>query len=271
MHESLSHALDIAVLTDPGLVRRQNEDAVFANPNLGVAILADGMGGHCAGEVASRLAIMQISAELESRLAPKATGMFGGTAGDTALRDAVQAGNAAIYQAATSQPSLFGMGTTLVAAVFCNNKVAIAHVGDSRAYRLRVGELSALTHDHSLVQAQLDRGEITPDEALVSENKSLLTRALGVAERVDVDIHEFTVLPGDLYLLCSDGLHDGLRDEEIKHALLVRTDDLDALAARLVQIANARGGHDNVSVILVRVLREFPAATTWWSGLMARF
>lgn len=271
MHASLSHALDIAVLTDPGLVRRQNEDAVFANPHLGVAILADGMGGHCAGEVASRLAIMQIADELESHLAPKAPGMFGGTDVGTVLRDAVQAGNAAIYRAATSQSPLSGMGTTLVAAVFCNNRVAIAHVGDSRAYRLRGGELSALTRDHSLVQEQLDRGELTPEQARVSESRNLLTRALGVAECVDVDSHEFPALPGDLYLLCSDGLHDGLLDEDVRHALLARTDDLDALAARLVHVANARGGHDNVSVILVRVLREFPAATTWWSGLMARF
>jgi protein phosphatase len=163
------------------------------------------------------------------------------------------------------------MGTTLVMALFCDDQVTVAHIGDSRLYRLRGETFSAITRDHSLLQEQIDSGMISAEEAKFSQNKNLVTRALGVDPEVETEIHEYPVLPGDIYLLCSDGLNDMVEDEEIQLTLQMLAANLELAATQLIQMANDNGGRDNVSVILVKVLHEFPAQRGWWSKFVALF
>lgn len=274
MGTSLSEALEIVVKTDPGMVRSHNEDSVFGNPHRGLVILADGMGGYNAGEVASGMATTVLSTELEAAFvarAPDAEEAGGVPFAHAAILDRVAQTNAAIYHAAESQPQYAGMGTTLVLALFHDNKLTVAHIGDSRLYRLRDGDFTQLTRDHSLLQEQIDAGMITAEDARHSQNKNLVTRALGVDPEVETELHDHEVLPGDLYLLCSDGLNDMVEDEETALTLQVLGANLELAATQLIQMANDNGGRDNVSVILVKVLREFPAAKGWWAKLLNWF
>ena len=275
MSGTLSDALEIVLRTDTGRVREHNEDAVFANPHIGFVVLADGMGGYNAGEVASSMATTRLASELESALAARAPHATDGPGGEAfagqCLRDAVADANAAIFQAAQDEAGYAGMGTTLVAALFFDDRVAVAHVGDSRLYRLRDGTLNLLTHDHSLLQEQIDSGLLSAEEARHSLNRNLVTRALGVDPLVEVDLAEHLVLPDDLYLLCSDGLNDMVPDEEIALALQTLSGHLELAATQLVEMANDHGGRDNVSVILVKVRQAYPAPGTWWQAFKARF
>lgn len=263
MASTLSGALEIAVRTDPGLVREHNEDAVFANPARGVVILADGMGGYNAGEVASDMAITFLASALETSFfdpaAERVDDGFGRSFAVRCLEKCIDQANAAIYSAAISEPQYSGMGTTLVTGLFFDNRVAVAHIGDSRLYRVRENVLSVVTRDHSLLQEQIDSGMITVEEARLSQNKNLVTRALGVEPSVQTEINQYDVLPGDIYLFCSDGLNDMLADEEIHLVLQTLSVNLELAATQLIQMANDNGGRDNVSVILVKVLRAFPA------------
>lgn len=275
MSRSLSEALEIVVRTDPGMVRGHNEDAVFANPNQGFVILADGMGGYNAGEVASSMATMLLSNELEAAFAAqppheidKRSGLPNGT---RCILDKVAMANSAIYQTAASQPQYAGMGTTLVVALFCDNRVTIAHLGDSRVYRLRGDDFGAITRDHSLLQEQIDSGMISVEEARYSQNKNLVTRALGVDPEADTEVSDYEVLPGDIYLLCSDGLNDMVEDNEIRMTLQALSANLDVAATQLVQMANDNGGRDNISVILVKILHAFPARRSGWARLKSWF
>ena len=165
------------------------------------------------------------------------------------------------------------MGTTLVMAVFHDNAVTIAHIGDSRLYRLRGEEFGPVTRDHSLLQEQIDGGIITAEQARHSQNKNLVTRALGVDPAVEPEVRDYDVLPGDIYLLCSDGLNDMVDDEEISMTLQALAANLELCATQLVQMANDNGGRDNVSVILVRIKEEFPAPARggWLARLLAWF
>jgi len=272
---TLSSALEIVVRTDPGMVRGHNEDAVFANPNLGFAILADGMGGYNAGEVASGIATMVLSAQLETAFSvrppyevDRETGL---TYGHRCLEDKVALTNSAIFNAAESQPQYSGMGTTLVTALFYDNRVTVAHIGDSRLYRLRGESFVAITRDHSLLQEQIDSGMISLEDARFSQNKNLVLRALGVDVNVDTEIHDYPVQPGDIYLLCSDGLNDMVDDEDIQLTLQNRVANLDLAATALIQMANDNGGRDNVSVILIKILCDFAAPQGWWSKCLTWF
>ena len=271
----LSNALEIVVRTDPGMVRGHNEDAVFANPNQGFVILADGMGGYNAGEVASGMATMLLSTELEAAFMARAPQEFDTLSGqpyaNRCILDKVAMTNSAIYKTAESQPQYAGMGTTLVMALFYDNQMTVAHIGDSRLYRLRGEEFCAVTRDHSLLQEQIDSGMISAEEARFSQNKNLVTRALGVDPDVETELNDYPVQQGDIYLLCSDGLNDMVEDEEIQLTLQMLGANLELAATQLIQMANDNGGRDNVSVILVKVLREFPAKRSWWSKFMAWF
>ena len=275
MASTLSNALEIVVRTDPGMIRGHNEDAVFANPNQGLVILADGMGGYNAGEVASGMATMLLSTELEiafSARAPYEIDKKSGLShGSRSILDKVELANSAIYKTAESQPQYAGMGTTLVMALFYDNQVTVAHIGDSRLYRLRGDEFGTITRDHSLLQEQIDSGMISVEEARYSQNKNLVTRALGVDPEVETEMHDYAVQPGDIYLLCSDGLNDMVEDEEIQMTLQMLSANLELAATQLIQMANDNGGRDNVSVILVKVLHEFPVTRSWWSKFMAWF
>ncbi len=260
---NLSAAIEMATCTDPGRVRTNNEDAVLANPQLGLAVLADGMGGYNAGEVASAMATAVLGSELEHAFAlrsPFELTENGQTWAHEALIDVIARTNAAIYQAAQSNAKYAGMGTTLVTVQFYDNRLSVAHVGDSRLYRLRDATLSQLTRDHSLLQEQIDSGMITPEQARFSQNKNLVTRALGVDTTVQTEVGEYAVLPGDIYLLCSDGLNDMVEDEEIELTLTALSANLPLCAMQLVQAANDNGGRDNVSVILIKIKEAFPVA-----------
>lgn len=245
--------LQFCALTDRGQVRAQNEDAVSVLPDIGVALLADGMGGYRAGEVASRIAVNVCTSLLQQGLRD-----FEWSSGDRAgrlsrlLRDTVIQANTAIHQASQREPDYAGMGTTLVATLAHHDRLLVAHVGDSRAYRLREGLLEQITRDHSQVQDQIDAGLITPQEARHAPNRNLVTRAMGIDTALDVELNQFTTRAGDLYLLCSDGLSDMLDDAQIA-ALLNTIAPIEQLAADLIAGANRAGGLDNVSVILCRI------------------
>lgn len=274
MATDLAEVLETATRTDAGTVRPHNEDAVMVDARLGLAVLADGMGGYSAGEVASGMATALLAERLDKAFAEHGPDEHLPGAGGRAravLRSEIGAVNAAIYQAAQSQPQCAGMGTTLVAALFHDNGVTVAHVGDSRLYRWRAGELLQLTRDHSLLQEQIDSGIISAEQARNSRNKNLVTRALGVDPTVEADLADHGALPGDVYLLCSDGLSDMVGHDDIALCLSSLAANPESCAARLVKMANDNGGRDNVSVVLVRVKRAFPAARGWWARLLAWF
>ncbi|WP_028310187.1 Stp1/IreP family PP2C-type Ser/Thr phosphatase [Derxia gummosa] len=250
--------LEFVSVTDPGVVRQQNEDSVAIVPEVGLAVLADGMGGYNAGEVASTLTTHLLSRDLAEDLAAvySARDRFDLHSLHGLLRDHITDVNRAVYDAAHSQEELSGMGTTLVMALFHGDCVTIAHVGDSRAYRYRRGKLEQVTRDHSLLQEQIDAGLISELEARFSMHKNLVTRAVGVDPVVEPDIIEVDTEPDDIFLLCSDGLTDMVEDVGIA-ALMTAYQEADArldeLATGLVRTANDHGGRDNVSVILARV------------------
>lgn len=265
---NLSGKLDIVRLTDVGLKRDHNEDAVAGDVESGLLVLADGMGGYKAGEVASEIAVLTIVAEIKEALLDFEPGhqdlITGMQRESTLIQDAVAKANADIYHVSQTQPQCAGMGTTLVVALFTNDRVLVGHIGDSRMYRLRGEEFSQITEDHSLLQEQLKAGLISPEEAKVSSNKNLVTRALGVDPEVELELHEYDVRPGDLYLLCSDGLSDLLEDEEIYLTLSSLSANLELAAHQLVQMANDYGGKDNISVILARPIAPFPVERPSW-------
>jgi protein phosphatase len=250
-------------LTDTGRVREHNEDAIGLNSDIGLMVLADGMGGYNAGEVASGIAV-QIVTELASEAANREelndidphSGLMRQS---IILRDAVYRSNKIIFQTAQSQTQCEGMGTTIVACMFYDDKVSIAHVGDSRAYRLRSGQLEQMTLDHSLLQELIDRGFYSQEEAQRSTNRNYVTRALGVEPTVEVEVHEYEVLPEDVYLLCSDGLPDMVEDDDIHLTISTFNASLDVVGQQLIDLANDHGGRDNVSVMLAQVKEAFPA------------
>ena len=260
---SLKGKIKLAEITDVGMVREHNEDAIGSDSDVGLMVLADGMGGYNAGEVASGIAVQTIT-ELASEGANReersdldpTTGQMRQT---IVLRDAVARSNKIIFQTAQSQTHCEGMGTTLVAAMFFDDKVSIAHVGDSRAYRLRGDKFEQLTLDHSLLQELVDRGFYSEEEAQRSTNRNYVTRALGVEPTVEVEVHEFDVLPDDIYLLCSDGLCDMVEDEDIHLTISTFNASLDVVGKQLVQLSNDHGGRDNISIMLAQVVEAFPA------------
>jgi protein phosphatase len=240
--------------TDTGRMRGNNEDSVMFNAEVGLAILADGMGGYNAGEVASSMATAYIGADM---------GQWLQTAGRQAvsrdvrraLETSAERANRAIFNASLASPQYSGMGTTLVVSVFLPDRLLVGHVGDSRCYRWRSGGLAQITRDHSLLQEQLDAGLITPAQAATASHRNLVTRAVGVEETVLLEITEHPVESGDLFLLCSDGLSDMLTDASIA-SILLEGGSLAEQAGRLVDSANAQGGRDNISVLLVKAGRR---------------
>ena len=260
---NLRGKINFAELSDTGRVRDHNEDAIRSDPDIGLMVLADGMGGYNAGEVASGIAV-QIVTEMaiegaERQERDDIDSHSGLMRQSIVLRDAVYRANKIIYQTAQSQTHCEGMGTRIVACMFFDNKLSVAHVGDSRAYRLRDGELIQLTMDHSLLQELVDRGFYSAEEAQRSTNRNYVTRALGVEPTVEVEVHEHEVLPEDIYLLCSDGLPDMVEDEDIHLTISTFNASLDVVGQQLVELANDHGGRDNVSVMLAQVMESFAA------------
>lgn len=250
------NSVQMAGLTDPGRVRLKNEDSIATWPEGGLAVLADGMGGHQAGEIASRIAVDVITRHFMDVFARAKRS--GASIGTSAITESIELANRAILDTARTQSEYAGMGSTIVVAVFREGKIAVGHVGDSRLYRFRGGRLKQLTQDHSVVQELVARGMYTPEEARQSVGKNLVTRALGVDPDVAVDVSEHEAQDADLYLLCSDGLNDVVSDTEIERILEQPQQTLDATVGILVSLANQRGGPDNISVILVDVRTPTP-------------
>ncbi len=236
--------------TDPGRARDNNEDAVAIDEGSNLGVLADGMGGYNAGEIASGMATAFIKSEMARWLAE--TGKNAKVKEiRRALEICVDNSNRSIFNASSSNPQYSGMGTTLVVGVFHESTLILGHIGDSRCYRMRAGGLSRITKDHSLLQEQIDAGLITPEQAAGSSIKNLVTRALGVEDAVMLEINEYAVEPGDCYLLCSDGLSDMVDDAEIA-SILGGPVPMDQKSDILIAAANEHGGRDNISVLLVQ-------------------
>ncbi|MDP3212425.1 Stp1/IreP family PP2C-type Ser/Thr phosphatase [Methylotenera sp.] len=273
----LSEVLDIVRLTDTGLVRRHNEDAIASDASIGFVILADGMGGYNAGEVASEMAVLTITAELKEALGAGSSQYILPDVDRPVLNkeilkklmiDAVAYTNASIYHASQTYSQCAGMGTTLVLGLFINNQLLAGHIGDSRIYRLRNQHLVQMTEDHSLLQEQIRAGIITPEQAKHSSHKNLVTRALGVDPKVEMELNEFDVEMADVYLFCSDGLTDLVDDGLIQSTLNSHVLDLTKAADALVKLANEHGGNDNISVILAKVNNSYEDKNTWYDNFV---
>ena len=245
---------DMASATDVGRVRAHNEDSIAANPDIGLATLADGMGGYNAGEVASGIAVAMVPTEIRKLAAAQSLHAMSDEAVKNLVSEQASKVNAAIYNAAQSQSQYAGMGTTLVIAYWHGNKVTVGHLGDSRCYQLRGDAIRPLTRDHSWIQEQIDAGLLTYEQARASKKKNLVTRACGIDPNVVPEVHVHDVEPGDIYILCSDGLYDMVPDEDIHLTVSSLKSNLPLAAQQLIQQANDNGGRDNISVILVHVL-----------------
>jgi protein phosphatase len=257
-------------VTDVGRVRTNNEDSFRILEPLNLFILSDGMGGEAHGEIASSMAvetIVKFCSEPEEAKDDDGVTLHGAETDHWSpetrrLRNAVYQANFNIYQSAQKHPEQRGMGATLTAGWINGTKLSIAHVGDSRAYLLRTGSLQQLTNDHSLVAEQVRRGILTPQQAEESEMQSVLLRALGAHPEVDVDSEEVELIARDLLLFCSDGLTRMVTEPEIAGCLQAETAPT-AAAQRLVELANERGGLDNITVIVARLEDESKGWFSW--------
>ncbi|MGA9852716.1 MAG: Stp1/IreP family PP2C-type Ser/Thr phosphatase [Gammaproteobacteria bacterium] len=253
--------LELVGRTDKGILRPNNEDAILTDAETGLVVVADGMGGYKAGEIASGIAVEVIQEFITDGLKQARKHVGASDSGysheSVLLRNALIRANEVIYDTARSQPQCEGMGTTVVAALYYNNRVSITHVGDSRVYRLRHGHFEQITSDHSLLQELVSRGFYSPEEARKSLNKNLVTRALGIEPTVQVDLQEDVALLGDIYLFCTDGLHDMVPDPDIHLTVDTFSDNLETAAKQLVKLANDNGGRDNISVVLAKPITSF--------------
>ncbi len=231
--------------SDLGLVRQTNEDSFGLFPEQNLYIVADGMGGHAAGEVASRIAVASVRKYFE---APEHARQ---NPADR-LREAVKTANSAVVGAGDCDPSLNGMGTTIVGVCALLNTVIIGHVGDSRIYRYRNRQVEQLTHDHSLVNEYVRQGLITPESAAHHPMRHVISRALGTSVQIEVEIARHAPQAGDVFILCSDGLSNRVTSAEMNTLLTTATDDLEKTAGALVTRAKDNGGEDNITLILVR-------------------
>ena len=254
----LNNGLKLAVygISDVGLSREHNEDSISWDIDLGLIMLADGMGGHNAGEVASDMAVNAIHDALLDVLTPDMLAANVIKCED-AVRESVVYANEEIHEQAHARIECAGMGTTVVLALFHDNNITYAHVGDSRIYRVRNGEIKQITADHSLVQEMVDNGYLSEEEAMLSTSRNLITRALGIAPEVEVDVTTEELDDEDIYILCSDGLSDMVGDADILRIVTEYRPNLEKAAEALVNQANQNGGSDNISVILVAMHEAF--------------
>jgi serine/threonine protein phosphatase PrpC len=243
--------------TDVGRRRKINEDSFLVSPETSLYAVCDGMGGHNAGEVASRMAIETISSFVERSAVEKEItwpwGLDANVSFDAnRIKTAIRLANARVFQAADNREDLTGMGTTVVAALVSPDLVTIGSAGDSRCYLVRDGELSQLTRDDSWVSAALGEGILNSGDVEHHPLRNVITKAVGARDTIDLDVVEHDLKPGDLLMLCSDGLHGMIGDQEIKRILVPVPESLEEASARLVDAANEAGGRDNVSVVLLR-------------------
>lgn len=248
--------IEFGASTDVGRVRENNEDSFRVAPEINLFVVSDGMGGQSSGEIASRLASEAVIAHCREAAENPALPVVGRTKEGASefgnrLASAFRLANHAVHQAARRNAALHGMGATLVAVIVTEERLSIAHVGDSRAYRLRDGRLELLTEDHSFIAEQVRQGHMTEEEAQSSNLQNVLLRAVGVEEEVEVDLNEELFVDDDVLLLCSDGLTKELSDAQIA-GVLATIEDADEASRRLIQLANDAGGNDNITVIVLR-------------------
>jgi protein phosphatase len=240
-----------AGISDIGRCRKVNQDMYLVDDALGLYAIADGMGGHAAGEVASDIAISALATSLRGR--ESSDGAWSPSEAGDVLCEAFREGNRKICESVLARAEWRGMGTTIVALMRVRDRAVVAHVGDSRAYLLRDGRLRRLTDDHSWVSEQVKHGLLTPEQAGRHPMRNIVTRALGNQPEVEVDLAEEEIRPGDVFALCSDGLNGMLGDDEIQQVLEANASVPQEACRRLVDRANALGGEDNITVIVVRL------------------
>ena len=255
--------------TDTGSVRDHNEDAIAYNDDIALAVLADGMGGHRGGEMASAITVSTvldvITKKIKSIEVENTDNDTVYSAESQIIHEAISLANKNVRDSSEAHAQYQGMGTTVVVTLFYDNRFTVAHVGDSRLYRLRDGELEQLTRDHSLMQELIDRDYYTPEQAKNSLNKNLITRAIGIDSKVEIDIQEDVAMVNDIYLLCSDGVTDMIEDELIKSTMIENSQNLEKAASEIIRLANEHGGKDNISAILVKPIKSFPAENSLFS------
>jgi protein phosphatase len=275
MAMALKDKVATSLATDTGRVRNNNEDAIAEDADLGLLILADGMGGYNAGEIASGITTATILDVVRREWKQIKHGEVDAESGYSReallLRQAVETAHQTIYQVAESQPQCAGMGTTVVACILHDDRISIAYAGDSRLYRYRQGVLEQITRDHSLIEELIARGHYSREEALRLVRKNIVTRALGVEPQVAVDIIEDVVEVGDIVLICSDGLTDMVPDDTIRLTLEQYADNLDLASKALINLALEAGGRDNVSVVLARVDASLARGRRWYERLLEWF
>ena len=252
---SFQRVLEFAGLSDTGLVRAHNEDAIEICAEADFAVLADGMGGYNAGEIASKMTVDIITQQLLLKKSSAFSSLFARQTSVAAkwIKEAIEMSNFRVWDAAQNNPEFIGMGTTVVVALCHHDKLLVAHVGDSRVYQYRSNHLLQSTHDHSVIQAQIDAGLISEEQAQYSPIKNLITRAIGVQGEIEVEISEHVMQEDDIYLLCSDGLTDMLKHDEIESTISLHRDNLGLCCELLLHKANESGGRDNISIILLKV------------------
>ena len=257
--------------TDIGSVRDHNEDAISFDENIALAVLADGMGGHRGGEMASAITVNTILEYVTDKIKKVKAGESdeetGYSAESQVIHEAITLANKNVQDSSQANAQYRGMGTTVVVTLFYDNRFTVAHVGDSRLYRLRDGELEQITRDHSLMQELIDRGFCTSEQARNSLNKNIVTRAIGIDSTVQIDVQEDVAMVDDIYLLCSDGVTDMIEDDLIKSAIVDNSNDLKKATAEIIRLSNDYGGKDNISALLIKPVKSFAAK----NGLFSRF
>lgn len=255
--------------TDTGRVRKNNEDAISYDENIALAVLADGMGGHRGGEIASAITVstvLEIVTGNIKKLKKNDTNKNSIYHAESQLiLEALSLANKNVYDSSEANEQYRGMGTTVVVVLFYNNRFTVAHVGDSRLYRLRDGKLKQLTRDHSLVQELIDQGIYTPEQARNSSNKNRVTRAIGIDSKVNIDIQEDVAMVNDIYLLCSDGVTDMIEDHLISSAIIENSQNLEEAAEEIIRLANKHGGKDNISALLAKPVKSFATKNSLFS------
>lgn len=272
---NLQGKIQIVGFTDTGRVRQNNEDSIGYDSALGLLVLADGMGGHLGGEVASTVSVDTIVQSIQQALPSITPGQIDASTGfsleSVCVQESVELANDLVYKRSTNEAELRGMGTTVVVLLFYDNRFSLAHIGDSRCYRYRGEKMEQITKDHSLLQELIDRGFYTQEEAHKSLNKNLVTKALGIDPTITPDVQEELVMKNDIYLLCSDGLTDLVEDEYISLTIKRFSDNLEEAAKQLITKANQNGGKDNISVILCRINEDFSESKGWFKKLVEWF
>jgi protein phosphatase len=276
MSQRIEKALEFTGKSDTGCTRTKNEDCITWDAKLGLAILADGMGGASAGDVAGQITAETVLKEMREAIDqhPYDLGLVDDgekfNRASLMLCKSLIKANSVVHRIAQDQPECRGMGSTALTAMLYDNKISVGHVGDSRCYLLRDNKLTQLTEDHTILQEVINSGFYNNKEALQTVNRNIVTRAVGVSENLNIDIIEKDTLPGDLFLMCSDGLSDLVSNNELEKLMMAGIVNSN-LAEHLVNVAINKGGSDNISVILIKVLKPYKSRRSFTQRVIEKF